>query len=170
MSKNKLKKDDYERALSAYGEAMHQFRHHHLDKAEKLFRAFIENFSVEKELVDRARIYLSIIEEKKTDRKETIPLKTFDDYCFAGVYKINSGAYDEALKILERALERFPGEGKFYYLKAIVHSRKNEPDACLENLKKAIQLDKFYRTIAQNEADFQPLWEDKKFKLITRIT
>jgi hypothetical protein len=43
-------------------------------------------------------------------------------------------------------------------------------DEAMECLKKAFQKDKFYRTLAQNEIDFEPLWDDKKFKLITRLT
>jgi hypothetical protein len=45
----------------------------------------------------------------------------------------------------------------------------DQADPCLENLKKAIQADKFFRILAQNETDFEPLWEEKKFKLITRM-
>ena len=44
-----------------------------------------------------------------------------------------------------------------------------QTEDCLEPLKKAIQADKSFRVLAQNEPDFEPLWEDKKFKAITRI-
>jgi hypothetical protein len=40
---------------------------------------------------------------------------------------------------------------------------------CLDHLKTAIQLDSFLKILAQNDTDFEPLWEDKKFKLITRM-
>jgi len=43
-------------------------------------------------------------------------------------------------------------------------------EECLEHLKKAIQLDKGFSILAQNESDFEIIREDKKFKLITRMT
>jgi hypothetical protein len=60
-------------------------------------------------------------------------------------------------------------EGLIHYLQADVHSLMGEADATLDFLKKAIQKDKTYATLAQNEPDFEPLWEDKKFKLITKL-
>ena len=30
--------------------------------------------------------------------------------------------------------------------------------------------DKVFKILAQNETDFSPLWEDKKFKLLSRLT
>ncbi len=45
-----------------------------------------------------------------------------------------------------------------------------EKEECLAHLKKAIQMDKYFSILAQNESDFESLREDKKFKLITRMT
>ena len=42
-------------------------------------------------------------------------------------------------------------------------------DAALEFLKKAVQKDKNLSILAQNEPDFESLWEDKKFKLIAKL-
>jgi hypothetical protein len=44
-----------------------------------------------------------------------------------------------------------------------------QPEPALDYLKKAIQKDKLFSTLAQNEPDFEPLWDDKKFKLLTRL-
>ncbi len=43
-------------------------------------------------------------------------------------------------------------------------------DECLEYLKKAIQLDKFFGILAQNEVDFESLKESEKFNLITKMS
>lgn len=170
MREEKGKKDDYQKALSAYGEAMKEFHKGKFTKAIETLRVFIEKYPSERELVDRAQIYLSISKEREKEKKETIPLKTFDDHYQYSVYKINNGNYEEALKLLEKALKMNPEEAKVYYLMANIYCLMGQTDLCLENLKKAIQMDKFFRILAQNEVDFQPLWEDKKFKLITRMT
>lgn len=166
--KEKLKKDDYEKMLSAYSRAMKPFHKGDYKKAAELLKDFIDKHPDEKEFVDRAHIYMEICKGRKV--KEKIPLKTFDDYYQYSVYKINQGKFEEALKSLEKAREMKPKEGKVFYLMADAYCAKNDKEQCLEHLKKAIQLDDYFRVLAQNEADFEPLREDKKFKLIIRMT
>jgi tetratricopeptide (TPR) repeat protein len=170
VKEDKAKKDEYQKALSIYGDALREFRKEKYEKAEELLRAFIEKCPSEKELVDRARMYIAICEERLKGTRETISLKTFDDYFHYSVYRMNSGDYEEAQKLIEKAIKLNPQDAKIYYLQAILACRREQTEEALDHLKKAIQMDKFFRILAQNEADFQPLWEDKKFKLITRMT
>jgi tetratricopeptide (TPR) repeat protein len=168
VKEEKSKKDAFEKALAAYSEAMKEFHKGRFDKAQELLKLFLEKFDTEKELVDRAKIYLQMIQEK--GKKETVSLKTLNDYLFYSIYKINSGGHEEALKLLEKALEMKEDEGRIYYLMADAHILMGKADEAMECLKKAFQKDKFFRIMAQNEIDFEPLWDDKKFKLITRLT
>ncbi len=168
MKEDKTKKDSYEKALSAYGEAMKEFHKGKLDKARELLNSFLEKYDTEKELVDRAKLYLQITREK--GKKETISLKSEDDYFQYAVYKINSGDYEDALKLLEKAMGMTENEARINYLMANALVHQGKPEEALECLKKAFQKDKFYRILAQNEVDFEPLWEDKKFKLLVRMT
>ncbi len=168
MPEQKIKKDEFQKALLAYGQAMKEFHKGEFAKAVDLLEAFMEKYPAERELVDRARIYLTIC--KGRDKKETPHLKTFGDYFNTSVYRLNKGDYEGALKLLEKALEMETEEGKVFYLLADVHCRMGQIDTCLDYLRKAIQKDKFLRILAQNESDFEPIWEDKKFKLITRMS
>ncbi len=165
--KEKIKKDDYEKALSAFNQAVKTFHKREFEKATELLKSFKDNFTSEKELVDRAQIYLKIC--ASSQQKEKPSLKTFDDYYQYSIFLLNQGNHDEALKLLETAREMKPKEGKIPYLMADVYCLKGDIEKCLEHLRKAIQIDKFFSTLAQNESDFEPLWEDKKFKLITRM-
>ncbi|MCX7974962.1 MAG: tetratricopeptide repeat protein [Candidatus Aminicenantes bacterium] len=167
MKEEVSKKDSYERALNAYGEAIKEYRKGNWEKAQSLFESFILKFNEEKELVDRAQIYLKIIKEKGK-RGLGLP-KTNDDYYYFSVFRLNQGQYEEALKLLNKALEFKSDEGKVYYLMAQIYCLQGQNDEALECLKKAIQKDKIYKVMAQNEADFAPLWEDKKFKLLTKL-
>jgi predicted Zn-dependent protease len=164
----KTKKDSYDRALAAYGEAMKEFRRGKYEKAHELLKAFTEKHDAEKELVDRANLYLQVIAER--EKKEAVSLKSADDHFYYGVFKINEGAYEEALKLFEKALELKGDEGKLYYLMADAYILQGKTDEALEYLKRAFLKDKFYKILAQNETDFSTLWEDKKFKLIARLT
>jgi tetratricopeptide (TPR) repeat protein len=166
--KEKNKKDDYEKMLSNYSKAMKSFHKGDYEKAAELLLDFLDKHPDEKEFVDRAQIYIEICKGREV--KEKIPLKTFDDYYQYSVYKINQGKYEEALKLLEKARDMNPKEGKVFYLMADAYCLKNDKERCLEHLKKAIQLDEYFRILAENEIDFEPLKEDKKFKLIIRMT
>ena len=168
MTEQKAKKDEYQKALAAYGQALKEFHKGEFSKAVELLAAFMEKYPNERELVDRARLYLSIC--KTRDKKETVHLKSFEDYFNQSVYRINKGEYESALKLLEKALEMKTDEGKIFYLMADAYCRMGQVDTCLDHLKKAIQKDKYFRVLAQNESDFEPIWEDKKFKLITRMS
>ena len=165
--KDKIKKDEYEKALAAYSQAMKSFHKGDYKKADELFKAFLDKHGSERELVDRVQIYLTVCEARQS--KEKAPLKTFDDYYQHGIFKTNHGDYEEALKLLEKAREMKPKEGKILYLMADIYCLKGDNEKCFEHLKKAIQLDKYFSILARNERDFESLWEDKKFKLITRM-
>ena len=165
--KEKVKKDEYQKAFFAYTQAMRSFHKGDYEKAAELLKAFLDKYASEKELVDRAQIYLTICRVEQ--KKEKIQLKTFDDYYEYSVYRINQGDYEGALKLLEKALDMKPQEGKILYLMADAYCLMGQSEQCLENLKRAIQLDKYFSILAQNEANFESLWEDKKFKLITRM-
>ena len=167
MSELKQKKDEYQKALAAFGQAMKDFHKGEMEKAAAGLKNFIEKFSDERELVDRARIYAAIATTRP--KKETVQIKTLEDHFHYAVYKLNSGDLDGALKLLEKALEFKTDEAKVHYLISDVRCRLGQAADCLDSLKKAIQKDKLFAVLAQNEADFAPLWEDKSFKIITRL-
>jgi tetratricopeptide (TPR) repeat protein len=162
------KKDEYQKVLTTFGQAVKEFHKGEFEKAAESFQGFIEKFPAEREIVDRAKAYLSIAQ--KRPKKESVSLKTFADHTHAGVAKINQRDLPGAVKVLEKALEFKENEGLVYYLLADAHALMGETDASLDLLKKAIQKDKSFAVLAQNEPDLEPIWEDKKFKLITKLT
>ncbi len=167
MSQQRSKKDEYQKALAAYGQAVKEFHKGEFDKAVESFKGFIEKFPADREIVDRAKTYITIAQ--KRPKKESVSLKGFEDHYRYGVVKINQGDYPGAVKVLEKALEFKENEGLVYFLLADVHSLMGQADSALDYLKKAIQKDKTFSVLAQNEPDFEPLWEDKKFKIIAKL-
>jgi tetratricopeptide (TPR) repeat protein len=167
VREQRSKKDEYQKALAAYGLAVKEFHKGEFEKAAESFKGFIEKFPVDREIVDRAKVYLAI--SVKRPKKEPVTLKGFEDHSRSAVAKINQRDYAGAVKILEKTLDFKENEGLVHFLLADVHCLMGETDAALEFLKKAIQKDKNFSVLAQNEPDFEPLWEDKKFKLITKL-
>lgn len=167
MREQRSKKDEYQKTLSAYGQAVKEFRKGDFEKAADLLQSFIEKFPAESEVVDRAKTYLMIAQ--KGPKRDASPPKTFDDHCRQAVARMNMGDFEGAVKVLNKALELGENEGLVHYLLADARCLMGQADAAMDDLKKAIQKDKLYSVLAQNEPDFEPLWDDKKFKLIVRL-
>jgi tetratricopeptide (TPR) repeat protein len=167
VTEQRTKKDEYQKILAAFGQAIKEFHKGDLEKAAALFEDFIEKHPAEREIVDRARAYITIARNRP--KKETFSLKGFDDYLRWSVVRINQRDFESAVKLLQKALDFKEQEGLVYYLLADVHSLMGQTDPCLDYVKKAIQKDKMFSTLAQNEPDFEALWDDKKFKLLTRL-
>lgn len=161
------KNEDYEKVVADYTKGMRPFRKKEYEKAAEMLREFIDKHSSEGEFVDRARIYLSIARDRM--KKEEISLKSFEDYYQYAIYKANQKDFEEALKALQKAQSMKPKEGKIPYLAADVYALMGKEEECLEHLKKAVQIDKYFGILAQNEEDFAGYKENKKFKLITRL-
>jgi tetratricopeptide (TPR) repeat protein len=169
MKDEKTKKDEYQKAMTAYTEAVKEFRKGKFDKSAETLRVFVEKFPAEREMVDRAKTYLAISLEKLKESKAAVTLKTAGDFFYYAVFKMNSGERAEAEQLLDKALKLGPEDARIHFLLAGLYCVMGRTDAGLESLRKAIQLDKSYRILAQNEADFEPLWDDKRFRLITRV-
>jgi tetratricopeptide (TPR) repeat protein len=167
VREQRSKKDEYQKALAAFSAAVKEFQKGEFEKAAASFKDFIEKFPADKEVVDRARAYLAI--SQKRPKKEGVSLKGFEDHYRSGLAKINQKDYAGAVKILEKALEYKENEGLVYYLMADARYLMGETDEALDLLKKAVQKNKNFAVVAQNEPDFERLWDDKKFKLITKL-
>jgi tetratricopeptide (TPR) repeat protein len=165
--KEKSHKNAYEKALTAFEQAMKAFHKGDYTKADAALTAFVEKYPEEKELLDRAHIYTAIC--KRHLSPEKITLKTFDDYYRHGVYQLNQGQFEEAVKLLNKAHEMQPKAGEVLYYLANTYCHMQDVEQCLEYLKQAVMLNASFAILAQNELDFDDLREDQRFALITKM-
>jgi len=159
--KKKTSINDYQKALSSFSKAMKYFHKGDFDKAKPALKDFIKSHSEEKELLDRAKLYIDIIQGR--EEKESIPLKSFDDYYQQGIFLLNQGRYEESLELLKKANKKKAKQAKVYYALANVFCLMDQKDKCIANLRKAMELDEFYGILAQNETDFEVFREDEEF-------
>ncbi|MCX8159602.1 MAG: tetratricopeptide repeat protein [Candidatus Saccharicenans sp.] len=162
------KKDDYQKALALYNQGIKDFRKNDHDKALASFKELVETYPEEHELVDRAKVYISICE--RGPKKESISPRNIEDYLFYAQMRINQGDHPAALKLLEKALELKREEARVYYLMATAYVQAGQVEEGLEALKKALQKDKSLAIMAQNEPDFESIWEDKRFKVLVKLS
>ena len=167
VDKDKATQDLFEKTVASYGQAVKAFRRGDCQKATEFFKAFVDKFPSEKEIVDRAQIYMKICREK--GMKDSIPLHKFEDFYELGVFRMNKGEFEEALKLFQKALEKKPDEGIIIYLIGKVQLKMGKTEEFFESLKSAIQKDEFIRIFAQNDLDIDEVKEDKRFKIITKL-
>ena len=75
-------------------------------------------------------------------------LKTEDDYFYYSAYKMNQGDYEAAAKLLDKARDLAPKDGRAFCLSADLACVMGQTEDCLEYLKKAVHLDKLYQDFA----------------------
>jgi tetratricopeptide (TPR) repeat protein len=137
-----------------------------LFQQQKLLRARQELEKVaagpSKELVDRARVHLRIIEQRLKPVQEQTP-RSVEEHYQRGVAMMNLGRWDEAREFLLRAKKLAPKADHVIYALAVLDCLTGEAESAMENLKLAIQLRPENRYHARNDEDFAFLQEDPRF-------
>ncbi len=74
----------------------------------------------------------------------------------------------EAVKILEGALKRYPDQAVLHYDLACYLALLKRKDDALKALERALQLDGSLKALAQRDEDLKSLWEDQRFQALVR--
>ncbi len=132
-----------------------------IEEAERNFLDLIQRYPDEKELVDRARVYLAICERKKRAARPS--LTEVEDFYYAAVFEKNRGNVAEAIEHLKRAAKK-NGGGKVDFLLACCYAQTGDSEIALAHLKKAIEEDERHRILARHDRDFDPVRDTPEFQ------
>lgn len=150
-----------ENARKEYDRGVAALQRKKLDEAEKHFADLIQKYPEEKELVDRARVYLAVCERQRLAARST--LSEPEDFYYAAVLEKNRGNVEEAIEHLKRAARK-NGGGKVDFLLACCYAQRGEPGSALEYLKRAIGEDQRNRILARHDRDFDPVRDSPEFQ------
>ncbi len=78
----------------------------------------------------------------------------------------NLGKHSEAIASYDKALEIKPDNDEAWYNRACCFALQNQIQSAMENLAKAISLDKQYQEMAKTDSDFDSIREDSRFKAL----
>ncbi len=145
---------DYDRGVAALQKKKR-------DEAERHFLDLIQKYPEERELVDRARVYLQVCERQRRDPRPA--LTEPEDFYYAAVLEKNRGNVSEAIEHLNRAARK-NGGGKVDFLLACCYAQQGELETALGHLRKAIEEDQRHRVLARHDSDFDPLREAPEFQ------
>ena len=145
---------DYDRGVAA-------LQRRKLEEAERHFLDLVQKYGDEKELVDRARVYLAVVERQRASARLS-PAEP-EDFYYAAVLEKNRGNVDEAIEHLKRAARK-NGGGKVDFLLACCYAQRGESDSAFEHLRLAIEEDHRNRILARNDRDFDPVRDSPEFR------
>jgi tetratricopeptide (TPR) repeat protein len=146
--------------LKTYEEAVVLFQQQKLSRARQELEKVLTGPS--KELADRAKMHLRIVEARMKPSTEQNP-RTPEEHYQRGVGMMNLGRWDEARESLQKAKKLAPKTDYIYYALAALDCLTGEAESAMENLKMAIQLRPENRYHARNDEDFAFLQEDPRF-------
>ena len=150
-----------ENARKEYDRGVAALQRRKLDEAERHLLDLIQKYPEEKELVDRARVYLAVCERQKPEARPS--LSEPEDFYYAAVLEKNRGRVDEAIEHLKRAARK-NGGGKVDFLLACCYAQRGESGSALEHLRRAIDEDQRNRILARNDRDFDPVRDSPEFR------
>lgn len=156
-------------ALKVYETALKLMQAESYEKARAKFGELIERFSSEAELVDRSSLLVQACDKRIRSMRSTGPkLKTSDDFYYVAIGEMNSRQFEAALDHLQSALKRDPEAEHVLYAIAAASARSDQREDALEYLQKAIQFRDQNRYSADNDSDFESLFDDADFIRLIR--
>ena len=130
--------------------------------AADALRTVIDRYPDERELLERARLYLKVC-ERELEPKEPTP-KTADEWVYAATVALNAGDESTAHRHLQRALTQDARHDHAHYMMAVASARRNDPAAALDHLRQAVSLNPENRSLARQDPDLDVLRDEPAFK------
>ena len=151
-------------AVKLYEAALKSFSSHDFARARETFQKVIEQFPKEPDIVERARVHLSICQQRLA--KGTGGAKTAEDLYNLAIAHLNRGEFGEAQAGLEKALALDPKGDHIHYGMAALESLQGHLEQALKHLQRAIQLNPWNRTAALNDPDFDTIASTSEFQTL----
>jgi len=142
-------------ALTVYESGVRALQRHDFTSAADSFRAVIQRYPGERELVERARLYLQVC-ERETARRPSGP-ETPSESVYAATVALNAGDVEAALGHLGRALEKAPDSDHAHYIMAVALVDKGDLSLAMAHLRQAVVLNPENRSVAIQDPDLKSL-------------
>jgi len=156
------RRSTYFEAVALYERGLDQLQHHEYQSAAEIFERVLQQYSEEKELQERAQLYLNICRRQSTPREATP--RTVEERLYASTLAINGGRYDEAISHLRLVRDEDPDNDHALYMLAVAHAQRGEPAEAVAHLERAIAINPENRGLARNDPDLEPLRDDDAFR------
>lgn len=158
------RKPGFYEAVAIYERGVQALQRHDYLAAAGHFRVILERYPEERELLERARLYLRVC-ERETARQPAGP-KTPDERVYAATVALNSGDHAGALDHLNRALTDDPDSDHAHYTMAVALGMRGRVDEALDHLRNAIGLNPENRSLARQDPDLESVRGHDSFRSV----
>jgi tetratricopeptide (TPR) repeat protein len=148
-------RSSYVDAVAIYEQALRTLQQHNFAKAAELLRHVVSGFPEERELLERARLYLNLC-ERHLHPPAAEPGDT-SERLYAATLSLNAGAPDRAIDFLNHVLADDPSNDQALYMLAVAHAERGEPAVAIPYLKQAIAANPENRSLARVDPDLDGL-------------
>ena len=146
---------DYVEAVAVYEQGVAALQRHEYARASSVLRSVLSRYPAEKELHERVRLYLNICDRHMAPRASSPA--TPEERVFAATLAVNAGLFNEALEHLRTASKEAPDCDHAFYMLASVLALRDEVDAAVPFLLRAIELNPDNRAMARHDPDLERL-------------
>ncbi len=112
------KKPSFYEAIAIYESGVRGLQRHDYAAAAESFRQVLQNYPEERELIERARLYLRVC-ERETAQRPAGP-QTTTERVYAATMSLSAGDSDAALGHVQRALDQEPASHQAHYMMAVI--------------------------------------------------
>ena len=151
----------YAKAVALYEKGVKALQRKHCAAAATAFRQVLEEFPEERELRERARLYLNVCERELKPVAKTP--KSVDERILAATLALNRRDVDHALTLLQSSSSSHRKHDHIQYMLALAHALRHDVETAVEHLAKAIALNPTNRLQAKHEPDFDSIRETQPF-------
>ena len=159
-----VRKPGFYEAVAIYERGVQALQRHDFQAAAGFFRTVLERYPEERELLERARLYLRVC-ERETSRAPSAP-KTPAERVYAATVALNSGDHTGALDHLQRALGEDPESDHAHYIMAVALGMRGRVDESLDHLRRAIGLNPENRALARQDPDLEAIRDHESFRSV----
>ena len=157
-----VRKPTYHEAVAMYERGLQALQRRDFAASADALRLVIERYPDERELLERARLYLKVC-ERELEPKEPAP-KTAGEWVYAATVALNAGDEGNGLLHLQRAIAADPRHDHAHYMMAVSMSRRGDISAALDHLRRAIAHNPENRSIARQDPELDSLREAAGFR------
>lgn len=150
-----------EQAVEVFERAFHALQQRDFSRAASLLNRVVAEFQDEKELQERARVYLAIC-QRQASSSDGGP-RSYHDRVGAATMAINRGEFDQALARLLELAHEDANDDHVLYMLAVVQTARGEVDEALAHFRLAVELNSDNQYLASQDDDLDALRQHDGF-------
>lgn len=145
----------YPEAVGLYEQGVRLIQQHDFARAADLLSRLVSSFPQERELCERARLYLSLCDRQL--RPAASEPQSLPERIYAATLAMNAGEVERATAYLEGVLREDPGNDRALYMLATAYAQRGNVQVAIPYLQQAIASNPDNRVLARFDPDLAGL-------------